>query len=105
MKNLALTVLIGAGLFGCTSEAAEVTPPPAHSHEHTHAAKCGCKLEPKLECAPYVSVDGKFIPLVAGEGVELGAHEFCDKESPDIDVEGEVKDGKFVATKWSYHSH
>ena len=67
---------------------------------HVHDLACGCSLEEVGACGNYIKVDGKFVELIGDVG--LGGMAFCGQEGLKGEVEGEVQDGKFVATSFKY---
>lgn len=108
MHKFLIVLFLAFGYVACGAE--PVTEPAngggaeaAHDHTHTHNVKCGCVIEDVGACGNYVEIDGKYVPLVGDLG--LGDMEFCKKTGLEADVEGEMKDGKFVATSFKYHTH
>lgn len=76
--------------------------------EQVHAVTCGHTLESVGHCGDYIEVDGQYIPLL---GVELDREKWPKKDYPDgmlfcrkgkmkARTQGEVKDGKFVASSF-----
>ena len=54
--------------------------------DHVHDLMCGCAIKEVGKCGEFIKVDDKF----------------CRKEGLKADVEGAVKDGKYVATSFAY---
>jgi hypothetical protein len=63
---------------------------------HVHGVACGCSQGQK--CSNMIEVDGKYVPLEGELG--LGEMEFCGKQGLKAEAQGELKDGKFVATSF-----
>ncbi len=105
MLKLIVSCLIACGLLlGCTAESTPSgAPSGGHSHEHVHSAKCGCTIEGVEECGNYVEVGGSYVPLVGVDSIS--EQEFCKKTGLLVELEGEMKDGKFHAKKFGYHDH
>jgi hypothetical protein len=84
-----------------TQEVADHAMPAA---EHVHGLRCGCAVEGVGQCGNYIEVDGEFVELVlpAETAEELGEMPFCGKTDLVANVEGEIVDGKFVATEFEY---
>src|SRR5690606_13077958 len=79
-----------------TPAAAPVAEIQRISEPEVHHAICGCQLAEVKRCGNYVELAGQHVPLV---WPELGVMEYC-KQGPkgaDIEITGEMKDGKFVA--------
>jgi hypothetical protein len=68
----------------------------ATADSHVHSVACGCSQGQK--CSNLIEVEGKYVPL-AGE-LGLGDMEFCGKTGLKAKVEGEMKDGSFLATSF-----
>ncbi len=106
-------VLASTLLVACTVESSSVpaaaTPPAAESTvaapaptaaAHVHELACGCVLDAVGHCAEYIRDDGEFVELVPP--VDLGSMPFCGKDGLSARVDGELKDGKFVASTFAY---
>jgi hypothetical protein len=76
-----------------TAQAPVETPAAAG---HVHNVACGCSLG--QTCGNMIEVDGKYVPLEGDLG--LGKMEFCGKKGLQAEVQGELKDGKFLATSY-----
>ena len=63
-------------------------------------AMCIFGVEGRDDCELAVKIDGKPY-LVTGIDIDTHGSGFCES-SKQADVEGEVKDGKFVATKFEF---
>ena len=72
---------------------AEATPTAADG-EHVHGVACNCQFG--QACGNMIEVEGQYVPLEGDLG--LGKMAFCGKKDLRAEVEGEMKDGKFVAT-------
>ncbi len=70
--------------------------------DHVHDLMCGCAIKEVGKCGEFIKVDDKFIPLTLPASADLGPMPFCRKEGLKADVEGAVKDGKYVATSFAY---
>lgn len=109
MSKSKVAILSLGFLFGaCTNEAIQPEAAPSvPSHDamvadaqmHPHDAMCGCSIEGIGDCGNYIEVEGEFVPLVYPG---LGGMEFCAKkqQGAKIEVAGEMKDGKFVASAY-----
>lgn len=64
---------------------------PANT-ENVYNVGCACTLG--QSCGNMIEVDGDYIPL---ENEKLGEMEFCGQTGVKAKVQGQVKDGKFVA--------
>lgn len=86
------------------SSTREVTDHAMPATEHVHGLRCGCAVEGVGQCGNYIEVDGEFVELVlpAEKTEELGEMPFCGKTDLVATVEGEIVDGKFVATEFEY---
>jgi hypothetical protein len=75
---------------------------PAEGQVHT--LRCGCAVEEVGQCGNYIEIEGQFVELVLPEEktAELGEMPFCGKDDLMASVEGEMVDGKFVATTFEY---
>lgn len=85
-----------------TPGAGAATPPAmieAIATPEVHHAVCGHTLDEVGHCGNYVELGGKHVELI---WAELGKMEFCkDKaKGAEIEIAGEMKDGKFVATSY-----
>ncbi len=108
MKHLTLIALALLPI-ACTSEAtttgtAEVTSAAGPVADQViprtvHGVECGCAIESVGHCGNYVSLEGAYLEIAKeGAGAELGSMEWCGQSGVTAEVEGEVKDGKFIAT-------
>ena len=70
--------------------------PAGHAH-----VQCGCSIPGIGICGDYVEVEGTMLELVYPEGVDLGPMPFCGQDDLTAQVEGEVVDGKFVASSFA----
>jgi hypothetical protein len=83
-------------------EAADTAHDAAMEASHTHDVRCGCALSEVGHCGNYIEVEGQFVELVLPEEKDLGDTPFCGKEELVAQAEGELVDGKFVATTFEY---
>jgi hypothetical protein len=101
MKQLLSALLFTLPLLLATScgSKAEAATPIAITHS-THDVMCGCSLEEIGHCGNYIEIDGEEYPISAeeGEGKTLGGMEWCGVDGATAEVEGEIKDGEFIAT-------
>lgn len=120
-----VALALAALLFACTSDeqapAKPQTPSPAPaantpantdatpaagaqaahviSTAEVHDAICGHVLEDVGHCGNYVSIDGKWVEIL---WPAFGKMEWCSKgkAGAKIEITGEMKDGKFVASSY-----
>ena len=71
-------------------------PTTTTADAHVQRVECGCALEEIGHCGNYIEVDGAFVEV--GGDLGLGKMEWCQKSGLKAEAEGEMKDGKFVAT-------
>lgn len=104
--KLITTLAALAALTACSGEAVD-TPAAADTTQTSldrversvHDVKCGCKIESVGHCGNYVFIEGQPIVISqSGEGGKLGAMEWCAVDGAKAEVEGDLKDGEFVAT-------
>lgn len=63
------------------------------------SVECGCTINGIMKCGNYLSLEGAYLPFaLEGAGAELGPMEWCGAPDSTAEVEGNVEDGKFVAT-------
>jgi hypothetical protein len=99
---LALVACENAPSDGARASGPAPAADAAHSHvSGQHAVKCGCALPEVGHCGEYVEVDGKFVELELPASVDLGKMPFCGKEGLRAEVEGELRGGKVVSTKFA----
>lgn len=107
MKHILSSIALALSLSLLTACYAEkeptmtATPAAAMVIPHsTHAVKCGCDIESVGHCGNYVDIDGTYYAFNQneGEGTKLGAMDWCGIEGANAEIEGEIKDGEFVAT-------
>ena len=69
------------------------------STAEVHDAICGHVLEDVGHCGNYVSIDGKWVEIL---WPAFGKMEWCSKgkAGAKIEITGEMKDGKFVASSY-----
>ena len=61
--------------------------------------ECGCRIEAIKKCGNYLALDGAYLPIAKeGAGAELGVMEWCGAPGSTAECEGEVKDGRFIAS-------
>ncbi|QDU68296.1 hypothetical protein [Engelhardtia mirabilis] len=114
MKPLTTTLLASAALsllVACGGDGHDGHDHADHEHgavsdatvpsdqAQTHALICGCALEEVGACGEYIEVDGEFVALEAP--IDLGYMPFCHKDGLQARADGELKDGKFVATTFA----
>lgn len=90
----------GAEEAAPSGETAAAASPPDQPVSGTHAVTCGCSLEHVGHCSEWVEVEGTFVELQLPESADLGKMPFCGKHDLKATVEGELKDGKVIATKF-----
>ena len=110
MHKYFLQLTIGAvlaGAVGCQSgegdnipQGSSVTATAANGTVEAGCAMCIFGVEGREDCELAVKIDGKPY-LVTGIDVDTHGSGFCDSSKQAV-VEGEVKDGKFVATKFEF---
>lgn len=81
-----------------SDQATESRQPSAEAQ--VHALACGCALDDVGVCGEYIEVEGAYLALVAPH--DLGSMPFCHKDGLRARVDGEVRDGKFVASTFAY---
>jgi hypothetical protein len=81
---------------------ASAAEPAVHAGEHVHALRCGCAIEEIGTCGNYIEIDGEYVELVPPKEVDLGVMAFCGRDDLTASVQGEIEDGKFVATSFEY---
>ena len=72
--------------------------------EHVHNLRCGCVVEGVGECGNFIEVEGEYVELVLPDetDAELGEMPFCGETELMANVDGEVVDGRFIATSFEY---
>ena len=71
-----------------------------HGQAHLHELICGCALPEVGKCGEFIKVDEKFVELTGD--LNLGHMPFCKKKDLKAWVDGDVKDGKFIAKSFKY---
>ena len=74
------------------------TSSAASADAHVHNVVCGCNLG--KACGNMIEVDGQYVPLEGDLGLEKAA--FCGKHGLQAKAEGELKDGKFIASSFAH---
>ncbi|MDF1798862.1 MAG: hypothetical protein P1V81_06775 [Planctomycetota bacterium] len=103
MKHLLLTALLFLPA-ACNSEtevASAVSAAPADQviKRSVQSVECGCTIEGIMKCGNYLSLEGAYLPIAKeGAGADLGPMEWCGQPGSTAEVEGNVEDGKFVAS-------
>ena len=112
---------ISAVLFATTLACRPVDQPPAEtsnsdsseesgleqaadpsSTQLTAPLRCGCVLEGVGQCGEYVEIDGEFVELGLPASSELGSMPFCGKDGLRAELEGELENGRFLASHFAY---
>jgi hypothetical protein len=60
---------------------------------------CGCAIDEIGHCGNYVEIDSRYVEIGNSDELALGPMEWCGKSGVQAETAGEIKDGKFVATK------
>jgi len=106
LAAVSFMVLVGCQQHGHRSDAgdqdAHGAEPAILTGEHQHDVRCGCALSEVGECGNYIEVEGQFVELVLPEDNDLGKTPFCGQSDVVAQVQGEMVDGKFVATSFEY---
>jgi hypothetical protein len=118
-------LLVGALLItacgGGGQEQSRGTPDAADSQEETVSAaippsdtinvdlatrrvSCGCAVEGIGVCGNYIEIDGVFVKIANSKELGLGGMEWCGKDGVTAESSGEIRDGKFFATRLIAHS-
>lgn len=105
---LALGIATLLPLAACSDQKQppEIEAQVVEDHGHSHGegemhVQCGCAIESVGTCGEWIEVDGEMVALVLPDGLDLGAMPFCGKDGLVAKAEGEVQDGKYVATSFA----
>lgn len=96
---LGLPLVLVGGACGSSNEGSGGPAADAVVEHSVHDVKCGCSVTEIGHCGNYIDIDGELFEIngTEGEGAKLGPMEWCGVDGAKAEVEGEVKDGKFIA--------
>jgi len=108
MKQLLFAAGLSLPLLFASTSCGSATDGPGSStvaanaviDHSTHAVKCGCSVTEIGACGNYIEIAGELYAINGeqGEGAKLGHMEWCGIDGAQAEVEGEIKDGEFIAT-------
>lgn len=83
-------------------ETVSTAVPPSdtvHVDLATRRVACGCAIKSIGVCGNYIEIEGVFVKIANSKELGLGGMEWCGKDGVMAESSGELRDGKFFATR------